>query len=43
MRRRCTIIRLVGSSDPFRATKTIFKIVNKPIAKITMEPIKIKL
>jgi hypothetical protein len=36
MRKRCTIIRLSGSSDPIRATKKLFKIV-KPVAKITMQ------
>ena len=43
MRKKCTIRRLVGSSNPFRASRKIFKIVNtKPAAKINMQKIKIK-
>ena len=41
MRKRCIVHRLAGSSNPAKATKSFIKlIINKPVAKITMQPIK---
>lgn len=43
MRKRCIIHRIAGSSNSKRAAKSFIKlIINKPVAKITMQPIKTK-